>query len=471
MSNFMIVIGYLSSNSVNIFVGYKTSKIEDTLLTSCYNINNDVEIIQQIKPYNNYTTVFHCDNLLPQTTYTFSLKLYCENLGTISTKTICITTQSIESNKIIVGLCSCHYPNPLQVSDKIFKAFDHVLEKYQTKSTPVIFQVGDQVYADQLNRLVPIKRVDQHTEFIKLYEDKYTGKHFSNFTSKYSSVMTLDDHEIEDNWSLDRIQDRRDLFLTAIRNYKIYQISHSPLYCGKNIENSRLFYNINIGGFPFFILDSRTERNNQASNLISEYQFNSLCTWLKSLPNDVPKFIVSSVIFAPFNVNVLDDKLFKKTGISFCDNWNGYSTKNKLLQYIADNDIQKIIFLSGDIHNSLAVSINLERKNKVIKMYQIISSPLYWPFPFANGNIGDYILNTKDLVYYKDSCSLFNKSNSIKLKIKDSKNKTWQYTYVCDSSTHSQLNNFAILEIMKEKVEVKWYNNNEEEIAKFDIIF
>ena len=301
-----------------------------------------------------------------------------------------------------------------------------------------------------------------------MYEDKYTGKHFSNFASKYSSIMTLDDHEIEDNWSLDRIQDKRDLFLTAIRNYKIYQSSHSPLYNG---ENSRLFYNINIGIYPFFILDSRTERRNSYGELVSEFQFNSLCKWLKDIPQDVPKFIVSSVIFAPFNINVLDDKAFRKTGISSCDNWNGYSTKNKLLKYIVDNDIQKVIFLSGDIHNSLAAEISLERKGKIIKMYQIISSPLYWPFPFANGNIDDYILDTKDLVLFKNSCLPFGSSKNINIKIKDSNNKTWQYNYVCDKSTHSQLNNFAVLEIEKDIVRVKWFNGKEEEIAKYDIIF
>ena len=104
----MILIGHLSINSVNIFAGYKTEKVTNTLLVSCYNINNDHEIIQELKPYNNHTTVFHSNNLTPKTVYTFCLRFYYEGGADIFTKTINITTQNsdVDESKIVIGLCS-----------------------------------------------------------------------------------------------------------------------------------------------------------------------------------------------------------------------------------------------------------------------------------------------------------------------------------------------------------------------------
>lgn len=468
--NMMIIIGASTETTVNIFVGYANcTNVSDKLIAQCLNINDEVINIQELKPYKNYTTVFHILNLKPMITYSFQIMINMK--GETISKTINISTTPKSLNKITIGLCSCHYPNPLQVSDKIFKAIINVLDSYKLPCTPVIFQVGDQVYADQLNRLVPISRVDQHSEFIKLYENKYTGKHFSNFSSKFSSLMTLDDHEIEDNWSSDRVIDKRDLFLSAMTNYKLYQASHSSLLNkdNLNINESPLFYSANIGIFPFFILDTRTERHNNIKKLISDTQLECLLKWLGECDPNLPKFIVSSVIFAPFTSNA--GSSIDKDGIyDGCDNWNGYLTKNVLLKFIIDNNIQKVVFLSGDIHNSLAGTIFLERQTKVIKIYQIISSPLFWPFPFANGSIDNYILDTKDLIKSKISCMREHKKN-IKIKVKDSNSHKWKYRYEFYADTHTQHNNFAILDIDANRVHVKWFGNTGNIIKTHDIVF
>lgn len=472
LDNLMIVIGHLTDTTVNIFVGYKNYiSYEKPIYAKCHNSN--INLQQELKPYHNYTTIFRIENLESNTKYSFNISINIDDSSINITKEIIITTLNDNNydGTINIALCSCHYPNPLKTSDKIFKSFTNVLSNY---NNPIVFHVGDQVYADQLNRYVPIRRVDQHKEFIKLYEDKYSGKHFSNFSSKFPSIMTLDDHEIEDNWNLDRIGEKRDLFLSAINAYKIYQMSHSPLFNGNLIDfnNSRLYYNLNIGIYPFFILDVRTERSNKSDRLFSDYQFNDLCKWLLECPSDIPKFIVSSVILAPFDKGVEDDKVFRKTGIyKGSDNWNGYSTKNKLLEFIINNNIQKVVFLSGDIHNSLAVTIKLKNKNnnKIINIHQIISSPLFWPFPFANGDINSYILKSTDLCYFTTKC--FGKKKDIKLYIKDNNGNKWCYNYISHENTHTQLNNFAILEINKENINVKWFGIDEKEITNYHLQF
>lgn len=463
-----ILIGHLTDTTVNLWIKYSNGG-------SIFCKYGGNIFYQNLKQYNNNTTVFHIKELEPDTKYTFEIG-QDSNIKIVVVKTLPANTYS---KKCYIGLASCQYPSPHK-SDKIFKAFINVLDNKQMEITPVVFHVGDQVYADQLNRKIPFRRADTNAEFTKLYEDKFNGKYFSEFCSKYSSLMTLDDHEIEDNWCMDRLKGNsilssnpRDLFTVAMRSYKIYQASHSPNYvgCNQKLDNSRFWYTANIGVYNFFVLDTRTERYNENGNLLGDpniktSQFNMLCEWLKAQDINTPKFIVSSVIFAPINTSDLKDKVFQKTGISEkSDNWNGYSTRNQLLKFIADNNINKVVFLSGDIHNSLAISMKLTYKEKEIKLYQIISSPLFWPFPFADGDLSNYVLNSDDLVIKKKS--LFSNSKKIDIVI-DNK---WKYSYECHLDSYTQLNNFAILEFNSDMLHVNWYGIDESILASHTIIF
>lgn len=439
-----ILLGHITHTSINIWVSY-FNDISYELF--CENINNNEIQFKILKKHNNYTTVFNINNLNNNTKYTFNIGIKKESvLNTTNIITIKTLPLPSYSKKCCIGLASCQYPFPYK-SDKIFRAFTNVLDEKNLNITPIIFHVGDQVYADQLNRKIPLRRADTHEEFKALYENKFKGEYFSKFCSKYPSLMTLDDHEIEDNWSMDRLNEKRDLFVCSMNAYKIYQMSHGP-----NLKeiSAPLYYTTNIGIYNFFILDTRTDRYNANSDLLGnpankQSQFSKLCEWLLKQDPNVPKFIISSVIFAPIS----------QVKIKNNDNWNGYKTRDELLKFIIDNNIQKIVFLSGDIHNSLAVTISLKYKNKEIKLYQIISSPLYWPFPFADGDIANYILNAKDL----------------KMKIKDSNKKKWQYSYECHLSSYTQLNNFAIIDFNSNQLDVNWYGVDERVLAYHTIIF
>ena len=98
--------------------------------------------------------------------------------------------------------------------------------------------VGDQIYADMLTRSIPIGLADTFEEFQERYEQAFGSQKIRRLLRQLPTYMMLDDHEIEDNWTQDRIQDRkkRVLFQLAIGAYMSYQWVHSPRNFGNKLS-------------------------------------------------------------------------------------------------------------------------------------------------------------------------------------------------------------------------------------------
>jgi len=481
------LIGHITCDYINIWVcenfdqDDSTNKIYAILI-----LNNEKNYQIQLKHYDNNSGVFHINYLLPNTTYNMKIcisddKLYdpfkiiqSNIFEEINVRTL---PNPIFSGTGTIALFSCHYPVPYKKSDKMFKYLKDVLDRSDYNNTPILCHVGDQIYADQLNRFIPIRRADSAREFQELYEKKFSGKYFSSLVREYPSIMILDDHEIEDNWCMDRLKSRevyqnsRDLFTCAISAYKIYQASHGP-NC-PDINNSKLFYNFNIGVYPFFVLDARTDRYVETGDLLGknapDSQLNQLCEWLKLQHNDVPKFIISSCTFVPFTYSDIEDM---DNGVG--DNWAKFpKTRASLNKFIVDNNIQKVVFLSGDVHNSMALTINLESNGRNLQMYQIVSSALFWDFPFADGDITNYIVDTKKYEGKKPSLfdRIFKRKKKASFKFKDSNNESWKMHYILHENSYTQLNNFAIINFSLDDIDIKWYGENSELLAEHKFIF
>ena len=96
--------------------------------------------------------------------------------------------------------------------------------------------VGDQIYADKMNRAIPLGRADSPSEFHERYVTAFGSPNMRHLLRTVPTYMILDDHEIEDNWVQGRIKDhdKRNLFQTAISAYLSYQWIHSPRNFDKN---------------------------------------------------------------------------------------------------------------------------------------------------------------------------------------------------------------------------------------------
>src|ERR1700730_14893499 len=67
--------------------------------------------------------------------------------------------------------------------------------------------VGDQIYADALNRFIPIDRADTYLEFQERYQPAFGSPNMRRLLRTAPTYMILDDHDIEDNWTQDRLVD------------------------------------------------------------------------------------------------------------------------------------------------------------------------------------------------------------------------------------------------------------------------
>lgn len=321
-------------------------------------------------------------------------------------------------------LGSCRYPGILwkvKEADRIFSPvrkialngynseqhnWDHSTVNLQ--SCRFTLMVGDQIYADLLNRFVPLGRADSYSEFQERYLTAFGSPNMQRLLASVPNYMILDDHEIEDNWTQDRVKksDKRALFNMAINSYMSYQWSHSPRNFGR-----RLYYSFACAGYPFFVLDTRTQRfinkikcNDSDNHMLGRPslsdedepgQLERLLDWLQKQQNDIgdaPKFIVTSSVFTPNPVSARAKMDVADREAS--DSWPGFpNTRKEILSCIIKHNVQNVIFLSGDIHcaNVARMRFNGNASAKKLKLFSITSSAFYWPFPFADGEPSDYV--------------------------------------------------------------------------------
>ena len=296
-------------------------------------------------------------------------------------------------------LGSCRYPG----SDRIFVPMAQQVRNAFGKNRPrFVLMVGDQIYADKFSRHLPIERAETYEEFQDRYLEAFGSHNMRRLLRHTPTYMILDDHEIEDNWSSERLLDpeKKNLFCKAIRAYKNYQWSHGP----RTFGGDRIFYyTFDVAGYPFFVLDTRTKRAKKKKDItknemLGKLQRDCLLAWLKNMQEErgnVPKFIVSSNVFVP-NEKEERTKLHNaKYWLSQSDSWPAFpTTRAKILDCIVKNKVQNVVFLSGDIHCSNVAKIKLtDSKGKPLKAFSITSSPFFTPF--FDGDPEDYVSDSQ----------------------------------------------------------------------------
>ena len=318
-------------------------------------------------------------------------------------------------------LGSCRYPNfgwSKRRADRIFGPMrEEALGELGRPPSNFVLMVGDQIYADLLNRNVPIGRADTFKEFQERYRSAFKSPNMRRLLRSVPTYMILDDHEIEDNWSQDRINTDhgRHLFHIAISAYASYQWLHGPRNYGRH-----LFYSFVADGYPFFVLDTRTQRfmEDRLDHLEDNHllgrpslhegepsQLDLLLDWLSKQNRergDVPKFIVSSSVFVPNPIHAREGRdgtpTQKVKWKEHSDSWPAFpTTRQAILRKIVESRIQNVVFLSGDIHCSNVAELRFEGPDNVdrLRSFSITSSALHWPFPFADGDPSGFVHDSK----------------------------------------------------------------------------
>lgn len=310
---------------------------------------------------------------------------------------------------------SCRYPGLLwkrKESDQIFKPMADELEIERGGQRPrLTLMVGDQIYADTFHASIPVGLADTHAEFNDRYQCAFGSLNMRRLLRSGPNYMILDDHEIEDNWSQCRIRrpNKKLLFNLAIGAYLSYQWSHGPRNYGL-----RLYYSFEAAGYPFFVLDTRTQRylddvpHTLADNHLlgrpsldpnEPGQLDILCDWLveqQQRRGNAPKFIVTASVFVPNPVSSAGKATV--AAIEATDSWPAFpNTRRRILQTIVQHGVQNVVFLSGDVHCSQVARLDFRGAgSEQLRAYSIVSSAFYWPFPFADGDPADYVHDSLD---------------------------------------------------------------------------
>lgn len=364
------------------------------------------------------------------------------------------STKVANQLSFIVG--SCRYPGLLwkvKHADRIFGPLRGEADNAKFGAAPsFVLMVGDQIYADMLTRYVPISLADTYEEFQDRYLNAFGSPNMRELLRRVSTYMILDDHEIEDNWTQDRIRnsEKRRLFNLAISAYTNYQWSHGPRDFDK-----RLYYKFDCGTYPFFVLDTRTQRfmEDVEDDLRDNHmlgrpsldpdepnQLDRLLAWLKEQQEDrgkTPKFIVSSSVFVPNPMSAREGSSTRHKQKS--DSWPAFpNTRKAILDHIVKNGIQNVIFVSGDIHCSNLAEMYFSGTTAAqkIKAFSITSSAFYWPFWFADGEPSDYVHDSRA----KGQEDTFDLSDGVKMGY-----KAWNFT---------QEDNYCRVDVDKDKAEV-----------------
>lgn len=309
---------------------------------------------------------------------------------------------------------SCFRP-ALEGGGKIFKSLNlRKLSLEHTHSGMIRFGIflGDQIYSDDynFNGLNKInhgakKAAGSLVDYRNVYEYTWSNIHFRNLLKNLPVFMTLDDHEVDDDWrwtNLDRthatlsiysrflrwlkrrpIEERiltGERIQNAINAYWEHQGMHAPELIspfakdnsGKyifSIDHPGSFsYCFTYGAAAFFVLDTRTNRikNLNSSLMLGNGQWNALKEWLLITRDKYPvKFLVSS-----------SSVLYSMFGDFLGDRWSGFrAERDELLKFIGDNRITNLYILAGDLHSAHSMTAECGSIYSPVLLHEFCSTP------------------------------------------------------------------------------------------------
>jgi len=296
---------------------------------------------------------------------------------------------------------SCYLPNGEVGSQTFEELHKHIF------SDDLRFGLflGDQIYADRPQENGLGKIAVTLDEYRSVYAHAWSRPFVQRLLPDLPLFMILDDHEVDDDWRWndpDRIAssipthnkfirqfkgvpvEQRELPMdrvrAALKAYQEHQALHAPqmlsplemdeegLFLFQRGHGGSFAYEFTYGAAAFFVLDTRTMRVKRGGRqLLGEAQWEMLESWFIKVKDQYPvKFLVSSgTIFYPFILDIVRDR------------WSGFrSDRERLLKFIAENEIEGIHVLTGDLHSAHAVSAEIKcPSGKRIPIWEFCSTP------------------------------------------------------------------------------------------------
>ena len=295
------------------------------------------------------------------------------------------------TDALTFAAASCQYPAGLFDTDVAEGSYRRLVDRIEADGLQLLVLTGDQVYVDAAGGLFEPAGAGAPT---RAHELNFRLPPFRRATRSLPTYMMLDDHEVGDNWEPGRPEPDAG---PALAEYETYQRWHGPDRFGPSYS-----YRFTPGGFPFFVLDTRSQRRTRMldprapgvaldlAEIADRGSLNELLTWLKNAPADRPKFIVSPAVVFPFDLAFVFGDEVERIGL---DSWGGFpASLFELLTFIRDRPVPNVVFVSGDAHMSALASLVLHGgPSGDVEIHSIVSSGLHAPWPFANARPEQFV--------------------------------------------------------------------------------
>jgi alkaline phosphatase D len=258
-------------------------------------------------------------------------------------------------------------------SEAAFKPFN-LLTKVREDNPAFFIYLGDTIYADYTNTGLPAATTLD--DYRQRYKVNWEDEPLRNLLASTSTYAIWDDHEVKDNFA------GQDVDQAQMAAGRQAFLEYLPIRQDPSDPN-RLYRSFKWGkDVELFILDERQYRSAEAictdekGNTISipSFEGDAACKegladpsrtflgqeqkeWLKQalLSSDAKfKFIVNEVaiselILLPY------------------DRWEGYAAERReLLDFLEDNDIKNVIFLTTDLHAAIVKTVDDRYKEIVV---------------------------------------------------------------------------------------------------------
>lgn len=291
---------------------------------------------------------------------------------------------------------------------RVGKALRFVSKKHTETPLDMMLWLGDQVYNDKY--LLLTMDNSSKEDFYDLYDEFFSNEHVQKILPKLPNYMVMDDHEIANGLTdgVDKYRGSKWLNLITRNNQRIvnginafysYQASHGGIYTtepgdqkdvyflngvNQNQVPVKHYYELAMGSgdIGLFIMDTRKERSK--GKLISKNQERAFYQFLSNESYRV-KLVASSVTFLADKLDYYEDNdneyedLIQNEGDDVnADNWKKAARQRaSILKYIDDNNVNNVLFLSGDVHSHFAA--RLIKNSSLTTVYQLVSGSLFWP--------------------------------------------------------------------------------------------
>lgn len=294
----------------------------------------------------------------------------------------------------------------LQTSSSSGVIFREIDQRRLEDDLRFILLTGDQIYADDYDYNGLGSVACNLQEYRAVYQNVWSNQPFRKLLQNLPAFMTLDDHEVDDDWTwvdkertraqipvwnrVGRWVKRRAPFEWKIPNQRVqdalqayweHQGMHAPhfelpprleetgQYALEPGDPGSLAYTFTFGAAAFFVLDTRTMRvkGKGSRSMLGEGQWMALEKWLLEVKEDYPlKFLVSSGAV-----------LFRMAIDITADRWPGFpKERSRLLNFLAANGIEGVYILCGDMHSAHAIRAELYGpQGRALPLWELCASP------------------------------------------------------------------------------------------------